>query len=56
MKPPVEAPTSTQSRPAGSTPSASSPCASFSPPRETYGGGLLDRELRVLLDLVPGLS
>ena len=55
MKPPVEAPTSTQSRPAGSTPSASSPCASFSPPRETYGGGALDRELGVLVDLVAGL-
>ena len=55
MKPPVEAPTSTQSRPAGSTPSPSSPCASFSPPRETYGGGALDRELGVLVHLVAGL-
>ena len=37
-----------QSRPVGSTPSPSSPCASFSPPRETYGGG------RYLLDTVKG--
>ncbi len=44
-----------QSRPAGSTPSASSPCASFSPPRETYGGGLSTVELCVLLDLVARL-
>ncbi len=55
MKPPVEAPTSTQSRPAGSTPSPSSPCASFSPPRETYGGGRSTVELGVLLDLLAGL-
>ena len=55
MKPPVEAPTSTQSRPAGSTPSPSSPCASFSPPRETYGGGRSTVELGVLVHLVAGL-
>ena len=52
MKPPVEAPTSRQSRPAGSTPSASSACASFSPPRETKRGGALDLELGVLVDLL----
>src|SRR5581483_9481841 len=34
VKPPVEAPTSRQSRPATSTPSASRALASFSPPRE----------------------
>ena len=35
MKPPVEAPTSRQSRPVTSIPSSSSALASFSPPRET---------------------
>src|SRR3954452_6744683 len=39
VKPPVEAPTSRQRRPAGSTPSASSALRSLIPPRETYGGG-----------------
>ena len=39
MKPPVEAPTSRQSRPATSTPSASSAFSSLIPPRETKGGG-----------------
>ena len=39
MKPPVDAPTSTQSRPAGSTPRTSSAWASFSPPREANRGG-----------------
>ena len=38
-EPPVEAPRSRQSFPAGSTPRASSACASFSPPRETNRGG-----------------
>src|SRR5205823_3424214 len=42
VKPPVEAPTSRQSSPVGSTPSASRACASFSPPRETYGGGAVN--------------
>ena len=45
MKPPVDAPTSRQSRPVGSTPNASSACASFSPPRETNRGGRSTVEL-----------
>ena len=40
MKPPVEAPTSRQVRPAGSTPKASRAPSSFSPPRETKRGGI----------------
>ena len=55
MKPPVEAPTSRQSRPLGSTPVASSALASFSPPRETYRAALRDRELDVLVQLLAGL-
>ena len=39
MKPPVEAPTSSARRPLGSIPKASSALASFTPPRETNGGG-----------------
>ncbi len=39
MKPPVEAPTSRQIRPAGSIANASSAAASLCPPRETYGSG-----------------
>ncbi len=39
MNPPVDAPTSRQSRPATSTPNASSAFASLCPARETYGGG-----------------
>src|SRR5581483_2660096 len=39
VNPPVEAPTSRQSSPAGSTSSASSACASFSAPRETNRAG-----------------
>ncbi len=35
VKPPVEAPTSRQTSPAGSSPKASSAAASFNPPRET---------------------
>ena len=54
MKPPVDAPTSTQSSPAGSTPIRSSPWASFSPPRETNSGAL-DDELGVLRHLLAGL-
>ena len=38
MKPPVEAPTSSARRPAGSIPKASSAFASLMPPRDTYGG------------------
>ena len=55
MKPPVEAPTSSASRPRTSTPNASSAFASLSPPRETYGGGRSTLELRVLVDLRPRL-
>ena len=55
MNPPVEAPTSRQSRPAGSTPKASSACASFSPPRETKRGAALDLELGRLVHLLAGL-
>ena len=39
VKPPVEAPTSRHTRPAGSTPNASSAAASLWPPRLTYGSG-----------------
>ena len=55
MKPPVEAPTSRQSRPLGSTPVAPSAFASFSPPRETYRAALRDHELDVLVQLLAGL-
>ena len=41
VKPPVEAPTSSAMRPSTGTSSASSAFASFTPPRETYGGGPL---------------
>ena len=44
MKPPVEAPTSRQTRPAGSIPNASSAAASLWPPRLTYGSGCDDRD------------
>ena len=37
VKPPVDAPTSRAVRPATTTPSASSACASLTPPRLTYG-------------------
>ena len=39
MKPPVDAPTSSARRPLGSIPKASSAFASFTPPRDTNGGG-----------------
>jgi hypothetical protein len=55
VNPPVEAPTSRQSRPTGSTPKASSACASFSPPRETKRGPPLDLELGRLVHLLAGL-
>ena len=55
MNPPVDAPTSRQSSPAGSTPNASSACASFSPPRETYRGPALDVELGGLVHLLARL-
>ena len=45
VKPPVEAPTSSARRPAGSSAKASSAPASFTPPRPTYGcSGLCDRD------------
>ena len=55
LKPPVEAPRSRQSSPAGSTANASSAFASLPPARETYGGGLLDLERRALVDLLARL-
>ena len=39
MKPPVDAPTSSATRPVGSIPKASSAAASLCPPRLTYGSG-----------------
>src|SRR3954462_9454027 len=39
VKPPVDAPTSRQRRPAGAIPSASSALRSLIPPRDTYGRG-----------------
>ncbi len=56
MKPPVEAPRSRQSLPAGSTPSASSACASFSPPRETNRGGRSTWSSASSATCCPGLS
>ena len=55
VKPPVEAPTSSASRPAGSTPSSSRACASLSPPRDTNLGGCFDDELRRFVHLLAGL-
>ena len=55
MKPPVEAPRSTQSLPLGSTPSASRACASFSPPRETNRGGRSTSSATSSRDLLPRL-
>ena len=52
MKPPVDAPTSRQSRPVTSIAKASSAFASLCPARETYGGGALDLEVRSLVDLL----
>jgi hypothetical protein len=37
VKPPVDAPMSSASRPAGSIRNVSSACASFTPPRPTQG-------------------
>ena len=56
VKPPVEAPTSRQRRPPGSTPKASSAFASLIPPRETNGGAALDDQLGVLGDQLPRLA
>src|SRR4051812_21870272 len=47
---------STHSRPAGSTPKTSSACASFSPPRDTYGGGCSTSTTASSSTCVPGLS
>ena len=55
MKPPVEAPTSTASRPVTSIANASSAFASLWPARETYGGGLSTLQLGGFVDLRPGL-
>ena len=55
MKPPVDAPTSAQSRPVTSTCSASSAFWSFSPPRETKRGGRADLEHGVVSDLLSRL-
>ena len=55
MKPPVDAPTSSASRPRTSTPKASSAFASLSPPRETYCGAPLDGERRLLVELLARL-
>ena len=55
MNPPVEAPTSRQSLPAGSTASTSSAWASFSPPRETKRGGRSTSSCDGLVELGPRL-
>ena len=47
MKPPVDAPTSRQTRPAGSISNASSAAASLWPPRLTYGSRSATRDGRV---------
>ena len=55
VNPPVEAPRSRQSRPAGSTPNASSACASLWPGARDVRRRLLDLERRRLVDLLAGL-
>ena len=55
MKPPVEAPTSAQSRPSTSTANAANAVASFSPPRETNGGGRSTRSSTVGVHLLARL-
>ena len=52
MKPPVDAPTSMQMRPLIDVPNSSSACASFSPPRLTYGERVLST-LKAGLRVVP---
>ncbi len=54
VNPPVEAPASRQTRPAGSTPNASSAPASFSPPRDTYGSGAISSTAREPSTRSPG--
>ena len=56
VKPPVEAPTSRQTRPAGSIPNASSAAASLCPPRLTYGSGSVTASGRVRRDQVARLA
>ncbi len=56
VKPPVEAPTSTQSRPTTSTSNASSAFCSFSPPRETKRGGRSTSSAASSATCSPGLS
>ena len=55
MKPPVEAPTSRQSRPAGSTPSASSAVLELLAAAGHEARRLLDLELRGFVQLAAGL-
>ena len=56
VKPPVDAPTSRPSGPAGSIPKASSAAASLWPPRLTYGSGCVDDDRRRRVDQVAGLA
>ncbi len=56
MKPPVEAPTSSAIRPAGSISNASSAAASLCPPRLTYGRRFRDGQWRVRRDQVARLA
>ena len=56
VKPPVEAPTSRQTRPRGSMPNASSAAASFSPPRDTIRRALGQRDDHVSLDELTRLA
>ncbi len=55
MNPPVDAPTSSASRPVTSTPSASSALASLIPPRDTNGGRRDQLDLHILGDQLAGL-
>ena len=55
MKPPVDAPTSRQSRPAGSTPSASRRVRELVAAARDVRRRLLDRELAPLVHLLAGL-
>ena len=56
MKPPVEAPTSSATSPAGSISNASSAAASLWPPRLTYGAGSVTASGRVGRDQVARLA
>ena len=55
VKPPVEAPTSRQTSPAGSIPNASSAAASLWPPRLTYGSGSATSIATSAVDEIAGL-